>query len=71
MWPVGSGIDVFGFNFDRQVKVSNKELDAITSLVRELPCTTQRCRNARDGGRITCTRCEALDKLEGLERGPV
>lgn len=53
----------------RRVSVGEAELNSAIALVRALPCTTLRCRNAYTGanpGRPECDRCRAVKALDGL-----
>jgi len=58
----------------KRVSVGEAEFDSAVALVRKLPCTTLRCRNAYTGanpGRPECERCMAVRALDKIERKEV
>ena len=65
MFPYSQFFDV------KRVSVAAADLDAAVALVRALPCTDWRCVSASTIGRKTCSRCEALFKLETMDRRDV
>ena len=54
-----------------RVSVLPTQLDAAIVLVRKLPCTDYRCKNASASGTRVCDRCAAIAALDAIVRQPI